>query len=216
MHLLSTLEYQHFLLLDWDDSIIDIREHFPILDLIEVLAIADNLNVQYPRDNVTQVPKILTSSFCITKMVEGKRKTIIRTVRHSNTLKVRWKLIRLEIERVYYKRLGIDWAILTEENIPKQLVDNLKELYTHKVLEDLYEFNLKKEKLIKMSQCLKNSLLKEDKSLLDISISLGNEFGVDSGIFLDLFKYLLASKQLKINLVEPINRRTSLLGKLSE
>ncbi|CRK85237.1 TnsA endonuclease C-terminal domain-containing protein [Neobacillus massiliamazoniensis] len=216
IHLLSTLEYQHFLLLDWDDSIIDIREHFPILNLIEVLAIADNLNVQYPRDRVTQVPKILTSSFCITKMVEGKRKTIIRTVRHSNTLKIRWKLILLEIERVYYKRLGIDWAILTEQNIPKQLVDNLQELYTHKELEDLHEFDIKKDQLIIMSQRLKSNLLKEKMSLLDMSIGLGNEFGVESGVFLYLFKHLLASKQLKINLNEPIDKRTSLLGKLSE
>ncbi|WP_010170137.1 TnsA endonuclease N-terminal domain-containing protein [Bacillus coahuilensis] len=160
IHLLSTLEYQHFLMLDWDDSIIDIREHFPILDLIEVMAIAERLNVKYPKDKHTQVPKILTSSFCITKMVEGKQKTIIRTVRHSNALKIRWKLIHLEIERIYYKRLGIDWAILTEENNSNQLVDNLQELYTYKILEDLHEFDLKKEKLSKNVPMVEKQIIK--------------------------------------------------------
>ncbi|WP_081447358.1 TnsA endonuclease C-terminal domain-containing protein [Bacillus coahuilensis] len=67
-----------------------------------------------------------------------------------------------------------------------------------------------------MSQWLKSRLLKEDKSPLDICIRLGNEFGVDSGVFLYLFKHLLASKQLRINLNEPLDKRTSLLGKLSE
>lgn len=215
IHLLSTLEYYHFLFLDWDDTIIDIREHFPILDLIEVMSIADSLNVNYPRDNVTQVPKILTSSFCITKVVDGKRKTIIRTIVNSNSLKIRWKLTHLELERVYYKRLGIDWGILTEDNIPPHLIDNLRELYTHKEVEDLPEFDLKKKQLIQMSEKIKSNLLNEDASPLDISIRLGDEFGVDSGVFIYLFKHLLASKQLKINLNDPIDMRNSLLGKIT-
>ncbi len=216
IHLLSKLELDHFYLMEWDDSVVDIREHFPILDFVEVMNIAEKLGVTYPVDKRTSFPKILTSSFCITKEVDGKEREIIRTVRYKNSLSNKRVLKELEIERIYYNRLGVDWAIFTEENIPKQLVSNIEDIYIYKDLGDLLEYELKKEKLIKLAQWLKQCVMVEDKPVLDIVTTLGKEFNVNSGVFIYLFKHLLASKQLRIDLHRPIDMRRSLQDKISD
>jgi hypothetical protein len=47
-HLLSDFEHNYQLIKDWDPSVIDIREQYPLLPLEETLAIAEECNIRHP------------------------------------------------------------------------------------------------------------------------------------------------------------------------
>lgn len=71
-HLLSNLEFYYFLLLDWSDSVVDIRERFPLLDVEETARIAESLNISHPSDKESGTLKVLTSDFLIVTKINGE------------------------------------------------------------------------------------------------------------------------------------------------
>ena len=70
MHLLSQAEVYTYYLLRWDDSVIDIREQYP-LELEDTLKIADHLGYKHPHDRKTS----MTTDFLVTYREEDGRKT---------------------------------------------------------------------------------------------------------------------------------------------
>jgi hypothetical protein len=47
-HLLSSLEDNFFLIQDWNPSVSDIREQYPLLPIEETLVIAEECNIRHP------------------------------------------------------------------------------------------------------------------------------------------------------------------------
>lgn len=62
---LSDLERNYFLMLEFCDHVIDIREQFP-LELRETLLISEELGIAHPIHPGTKEPITMTSDFCIT------------------------------------------------------------------------------------------------------------------------------------------------------
>lgn len=62
-HLFSDLQLRYFYLLEWEDSVIDIREHYPLLDLQESINKKSNLNIGKFIDRKTRVPYVLSTTF---------------------------------------------------------------------------------------------------------------------------------------------------------
>ncbi len=65
-HLLSNLEYDCFLVLDWEESIVDIREQYPLLPLEETLALAEEIGIRHPTYPGSDDPVVCTTDFLIT------------------------------------------------------------------------------------------------------------------------------------------------------
>lgn len=62
-HFLSSLELAYYYILVWSERIVDIREQYPILDLLFVIETAEKAGIRYPFDKVSGFPYILTSDF---------------------------------------------------------------------------------------------------------------------------------------------------------
>ncbi|MEI0738821.1 transposase [Paenibacillus sp. JTLBN-2024] len=62
-HFLSDNETRYFYLCEWSDAVIDIREHFPLLDLVEMTDILDDTLIKRIVDQKTGTPHIFTSTF---------------------------------------------------------------------------------------------------------------------------------------------------------
>lgn len=51
--LMSNLELRYFLLLDWSEKTMDIRELFPLDEISDAIGIADACGIRHPYDNVS-------------------------------------------------------------------------------------------------------------------------------------------------------------------
>ena len=115
-HLLSNNERYYFYLLEWSDQVIDIREQFPLSDIQMAMDIAAGAGIKYPKDNSNGFPYVMTCDFMVTTQNGFHARTVKQAAELNNTRTIE----KLEIERRYWKRLGVDWKIVTENDIPVQ------------------------------------------------------------------------------------------------
>jgi TnsA endonuclease N terminal len=134
-HFLSNHERRLFYLFDWSDEITDIREQFPLLNLDLVMKIASEIGWEYPKDQVTNTPRILTTDFMLTVKRDGKLVQVARTFKEAKELDEMSVAERLELERRYYSVEQIEWGILTEKSYSKLLVKNIEWVHSDYWLE---------------------------------------------------------------------------------
>lgn len=140
-HLLSTGEYDYHTILEHDQSIIDIREQYPLLTQAETQAIASSINVRHPVYPGTRVPLVLTTDFLITQIDnQGTERLVARSLKYKNEiesaseLKINRMLEKLEIERRYWAARNIEWKLVFHENLSKIKIKNLQILRSYAVI----------------------------------------------------------------------------------
>lgn len=102
-HLHSDNQYRAFLLFEFNSSVIDIRESFPLLDVNEVIDEKEDLRFDKFTDKETKEPYVLTTNFLLTvKDKNGEEKDIARTVKNTTELKKKITFEKMEIERKYW------------------------------------------------------------------------------------------------------------------
>lgn len=121
-HLMSNLELRYFLLLDWSEKTMDIREQCPLDEIADAIGIADACGIRYPYDNVSGFPYVLTTDFLIT-VNGGYVARAIKPKTELQKLRVREKL---EIERRYWLKRNVEWRIITEDEIPSTKIRNIE------------------------------------------------------------------------------------------
>lgn len=117
-----------------------------------------------------------------------------RTLKIENDLNDERIIEKFEIEKCYWERQGIDWAIVTEKELPVTFISNLK------FLRDAYFVN-DDESL---------SLLMEEWSSFTGSVlanlqAFDTKYNFELGTGISLYKHALAKKLLKVNMHEKIN-----------
>lgn len=200
--LLSTLELDYFYLLNWSEDVIDIREQYP-LDLDETTALAKEVNLIHPpRSNPTK-PIVVTTDFLVTIHQPIGTKEIARTVKYSVDLADPRVLEKFEIERLYWQERNIDWGIVSELDIDKTVVENLKWLYKYHDTTSLprtIQPSIIPKLIAYMLPLLKKNIL----PLRNITKVCDEKFTLPLGNSLSLVRHLLASRQWKVNLLKPI------------
>lgn len=136
-HLLSDMETAVFLLLDWSDAVIDIREQFP-LDRDMTRSIAAKMGIRHPVDMQSKTDIVMTTDFLVDVQNENGSTLIVRTVKPSGELDDVRTLEKLEIDRRYWNDWkGNDWGLITDNDLPKQRIKNLRWLHEMQSLEHL-------------------------------------------------------------------------------
>ncbi|UUZ66384.1 TnsA endonuclease N-terminal domain-containing protein (plasmid) [Polaromonas sp. P1-6] len=130
-HLLSDLEFAYFVVLEFSEDVVDIREQYPLLPTSDLQQIAHVRSIRYPKFAGTDLPYVLTTDFLVTyKASNGTTQLAARTVKYSDALQPSKSLERtlqkLEIERCFWMEQGVDWGIVTEQAIPAALSENLQ------------------------------------------------------------------------------------------
>jgi len=187
-HLMSNLELSLFYLLDWSDDVLDIREQYPLLDVTQAIDIAENANIRYPYDPKSGFPYVLTSDFYL----ETKQGAAVMSVKPSLELGKQRVREKLEIERRYWTVRGIQWSIMTENEINRTKANNIEWLAQAK---DLSVFGL--------SEAMQNACCKyflESYSISGTAIgvffkAVEMKFGLIAGMGLNIYKYLAYWKQ---------------------
>lgn len=124
VHLFSMLEWWVFLLLEWDPTVVSLKEQVP-LDRKNTRELAAMHGIKrHPR--VGKVDVVMTTDFLVVvRTPHGERKRAI-AVKWLKDLRNRRVIEKLEIERAYHAAHDTEFVIMTEQDIPRILVNNLE------------------------------------------------------------------------------------------
>lgn len=206
-HLLSDFEHDYQLINDWDPSVIDIREQYPLLPLEETLAIAEECNIRHPsvphstkRGVVISV--VMTTDFLLTISEGLNTYEQARTLKYAKDLESQRTLEKLEIERRYWARRNIDWAIVTEHEISRVLARNIQILHKHLTIED--RIALPKGTIQEAAAMITLEVLQNTCSLSHIALQCDERLRLQTGTCLTIAYHLIATRQWKIDMFAPI------------
>lgn len=199
----SDLQTYCFYIWEWDKKVIDIREHYPLLNIEDNIDV-DDLNLDVFKDKITGEPYILTTTFLLTvKKEDGQKIYLARSVKSKLELSKSTVSEKLEIEKRYWKNRGVNWGIITEDNIKKQKAKNIEWIYG--ALTQSKDYGMDEENMVILcAQFLDYA----ERSYLPIRIvakdfELKNGLHEGTGIF--IFKYLIAKRVININIDVEIN-----------
>lgn len=197
-HLLSNHEMNLFFLLDWSDEVLDIREQYPLLDLQQVIEIAEMAQIRYPYDPVSGFPYVMTSDFYI-ETTRGPMVIAVKTTADLDNPRVREKL---EIERRYWSKKNVRWRIITEREINQTKARNIEWLAQAK---DLGLFGLSSElQKACMAFFMRNYSFHSD-SLWELLLDIEMRFELSDGMGLNIYKHLVYWKRIEFDAAKPID-----------
>ena len=124
-HLLSDLELAIFLILEWNPLIQDIREQFP-LRIEQTEEIAHLTCIPHPA--IRGIKQVMSTDFYVFSSDPMNPRFCIQS-KYQKDLEDTRKIEKLEIARRYWQSKEIPWRIITEQDIPKVVFDNIKWLY---------------------------------------------------------------------------------------
>ncbi|KYE94421.1 hypothetical protein AIZ15_23685 [Salmonella enterica subsp. enterica serovar Typhimurium] len=113
-HLLSSVESNFFYLAEFNDSVIDIREQFPLFPLRLTQQIANHLHFQHPmvrgvRGVPVEVLNVMTTDFLLTlRTPEGGLRYKAIAVKHNESIPER-EAQKLEIERMFWQLIDVEF-----------------------------------------------------------------------------------------------------------
>jgi len=203
-HLFSDIQTKYFYLLEFEDSVVDIRENYPLLDIDSTIKEKEDLDFELFTDKESQTPYVITTSFLITlRYKNGDLKYAARSIKAASELEKKKTLEKLEIERRYWNEKNIEWGIVTQKQIPKQLVKNIE--WVHSSKNDYEERGLTEKEVQLMCGALKDNIIRRNEVVAKILSEFDFEYNYQSGTGLYLFKYLIASKKLTVDMKNEIN-----------
>lgn len=187
--LFSSIERNAFLAAQWLDHVVDIREQFPLWPYEDTEAIAADVGVNHPAN-----PKggvfVMTTDLLLTD-ADGSLSAI--AVKPESELSRARVLEKLEIERLYWERRGVEWLIVTEREIPAGLAWNLN------WVDECYEITpetLAPEQIRRTESYLLESLTEAlDRPLNEVCAESDDRLGFKQGRCLSVVRHALARKR---------------------
>jgi hypothetical protein len=201
---LSNLETKCFYLLEWSTVVSDVREQFPLLPLDETLAIAQQCGIKHPTLPGTNQPIVMTTDFLIDVVQNGATTEHARTVKPSKELLSDRTLEKFEIERRYWFRRKVDWAVITERDIPQALVKNIEWIHQYRNISEKFDVSAAE---IQRVEIILGDLLQQRIPLNESTRATDQRLGLEPGRSLAIFRHLLACRRWQINMDDPIDFR---------
>ncbi|WP_051556553.1 heteromeric transposase endonuclease subunit TnsA [Alkalihalobacterium bogoriense] len=204
-HFLSDSETRYFYLLEFDDEVIDIREHYPLIqDMDKVMPNLDEQLKKRLFNQRTGEPLILTTTFLVTKKDHTDSVShFARSIKDYRQLENAQVIERFEIQRRYWSEKGIDYGIVTNKEIPKVFAKNIE--YIHSSY-SLHEYGIDIEQQQLYSDVLLHLLIQAGKTQVnEILTHFDREVNVEKGTGLLLFKHLIATKRLMVDMTNAIS-----------
>ncbi len=193
-HLLSDLELAVFLMLEWHSDTLDIREQFP-LQLTDTMELAQEAGIIHPSMN--GVKQIMTSDFLVNSKDPARPKFALQA-KYASALEDPRTIEKLELERRYWQHKNIPWMIITEQDIPKVVSQNINWLYPAQ-REELNE-NIISDRIKFYTYHFKQS---PEQSIIEIAKKLDMSYELPQGQSLLEIRQLLAKRILTFDILKP-------------
>jgi hypothetical protein len=200
---MSQLELRLFYILEWSPSVLDVREQFPLIPRDTTMLIAEELGIPHPADPKTQTPIVMTSDFRITLLRDGTVTDIVRTVKPMDRLRSKRVMGKLEIERRYWHIRNVNWAIVTENEIPINTAMNIETVRSYHSIDE--HVGLSDTEIADISSSLTDRVLNNALPLRTIAINCDNDLGLQLGTSLSISYHLIATRQWEIDMKVPLD-----------
>jgi hypothetical protein len=197
----SNIETDYFYLLEWSKSVIDIREQFPLLPLEETLKIAADCGYEHPRDPRTKAPIVMTTDFRISGASGITRLEYARTIKPQQMLSSRRVLEKFEIERRYWNGRGVSWGIVTENDIPEELVRNVQWVHRYHDRSSVAHVNPNISRAISKMVA---EFLETGNSLSAAALAADDRIGLAAGTSLSVVRHLIATREWQVDMLRLI------------
>lgn len=210
-HTLSKHEYQFLLVQEWSDSVVDIREQYPLTPIELTIEIADKLNIRHPHYKGEKV--IMSTDFMLSVVNEdGEITDVARTIKPVTKLTKR-TLELFEIERRYFQEIGISWKMVFDKPKPINMIKNIDWMYDAKFLGtrpgvDSEIIDLICDPLLKaLDSCSPKDSISKNCLKCDMKL------GLEAGTSLYIVQHMLVNKLWKtdMNLLIRENRPLTLI-----
>jgi hypothetical protein len=123
--LLSDVEFDLFLLLEWSRAFTDIREQFP-LDRDVTQEVARTLGIRHPHYPGTHVPAVMTVDFFCTCLPGADTEFVAFNAKRQEEAEDEGSLLKLEIQRASLELLGIPHHLVYHSDLPAQKARNIE------------------------------------------------------------------------------------------
>lgn len=198
-HLQSDNQLSFFLMLEWHDKVKDIKENIELKDIEATLDNADDLRLDKFSDKETGELFQLHTNFLVTIGRNNGEEQVAISVKSLSELERRTVIEKLEIERRYWMAKGVKFYVITEKEIDKQFVDNIKW-----VREAVIDKNIEGKK--KLGERLYYFLQENNqRKLNDVLAEFDDNVGSKKGTALFIFRYLLGTKEIGVDMEKCID-----------
>ncbi|WP_372737031.1 TnsA endonuclease N-terminal domain-containing protein [Neptunomonas sp.] len=191
-HLLSNGESDYFYLSDFDPDIMDIREQYPLLPYTETLSIATKLGVKHPYMHGEL--HIMTTDFLLTSKSEG---LIPVAIKLSKELEKRRTIEKIDIERSYWKKRGLELKIVTEHELNTLKADAIKFIHKYRSTKGL---NLCPTLIINIQRQLEKRHSNPFQSAAKLADQVDDDLHLIDGTSLAVIRHLIASTKWLIDM----------------
>jgi hypothetical protein len=184
-HLLSDLELAVFLLLEWHQDVIQIREQFP-LEIETTSQIAKDAGIVHPSQS--GVKQYMSSDFLVNSHDKQQPKFALQA-KYAEALDDARTAEKLELERRYWQLKEVPWYLITEQDIPETIIKNIKWLYPAQ--RDEVDIELLFQHIEYYDHHFSNN---PNKNIIDICKSLDIAYELEIGESLAEVRHLLAKR----------------------
>jgi len=201
-HVLSQLEGDWLQAIHALPDLVDAREQYP-LDLEETILIAEQLGIVHPTDPKTKELMIVTTDFVLTRAVSLEQVEMAIAIKPSSDLGSPRTLEKLEIERVYWSARNISWRILTERELPRALVKNMKWVQSHLDLAESDEFS--DEQITRIRVTMEPEIGRGQQSLVEVTNACDDRLRLKPGAALCVVRHLIGKRIWPVDLTIEID-----------
>ena len=186
------------------DPVVDIREQYPLWPLDETLEIAEELGVAHPIHPTARTPVLMTTDLLLTlEDDDGGRGLEAIACKPWEELGRTRILEKLEIERVYWKRRRARWNLVTDRDLPKDIILNLLWIDECYQLEDV---ELDEDTLRDVLTRLPDFLAARDDARLSSACrACDGELALKEGSSIKVFRHALSRKIWRVPLDQKLS-----------
>ncbi|MCZ4285407.1 MULTISPECIES: TnsA endonuclease N-terminal domain-containing protein [Marinobacter] len=194
-HFFSDLELAAFLLLEWNPTVTDIREQFP-LRIEDTLSMAEQASIRHPEAGGCH--QIMSTDFVVDLSAPTGPKKFAIQVKTSTDLMDPRTVEKLEIERRYWRLKGIPWYLMTDKQMPRTIMKNLEFLYSARVQNETTEVLLQ-------SLPIYVDVLEENPNtgLPELGMLIDQSYSLEPGTSLARLRTLAALRVLTFDISTP-------------
>lgn len=124
-HLLSSIESQLFYLSEFSDSVIDIREQFPLLPINYTQKIAKIIGVEHPSHPTSGEPIVITTDFLLTIRSEHGIRYQAISVKPEDEVNNQRVLEKIDLERVCWELLNVPFGLFVGNELTRTQSRNI-------------------------------------------------------------------------------------------
>lgn len=199
-HLMSDVEFNLFLILEWQTDISDIREQYP-LDRELTQTVARTLGIRHPYYPGTHVPTVMTVDFLVTKLTAQGEQLIALNAKRDEEAEDEHSLLKMEIQREYFAQLEIPHHLVYHSQIPETKVRNIA--YIRDALLKEGEMEPRPGFFKSLCERMANSLYAHSSDATPLSKycdSFDTRHGLERGTGLRIARMLMQQRILRPNL----------------